>query len=150
MAAQVATTPVLIPVFGRVSPHSLPTNVAISPFVAIAFPIALVASLLGLVSESLGDAAAAPGLLSARVVLGIVGAMAGLPGAQLVVGRPGVVGNIVFVAGSAAIVAALSPDCRRAVDGTRRWAQTRNRSTLMLGVVGFVGFVIGLLAGAAR
>jgi ComEC/Rec2-related protein len=150
MAAQVATTPVLIPVFGRVSPLSLPTNVAISPVVAIAFPIALAASLLGFVSESLRDAAAAPGLLSARVVLGIVGAMAGLPGSHLVVGRPGVVGNIVFVAGSVAMVAALSPDCRRAVGSSRRWAQTRNRSSLMLGMVGFVGFVIGLLAGAAR
>jgi ComEC/Rec2-related protein len=150
MAAQIATAPALISVFGRVSTLSLPTNVAISPFVAIAFPIAIVASLLGLVSESLGDAAVAPGLLSARAVLGIAGAIAGMPGSQLVVGRPGVVGNIVLVAGSAAIVAALSRDCRRAAGDARRWAQTQNRSTLMLGVAGCVGFAIGLIAGAVR
>jgi ComEC/Rec2-related protein len=143
-AAQIATTPVLISTFGQVSPLSLPTNLMIAPFVEVAFPVAVVASLVGLVSNSLGDAVAIPGAVSADVILRAVDAMAGISGAQVPVGTPGLFGNAIVAAGSVSAIALLSLECRGAI--RRAWERARiaDSSTLVLAGIGCLGFVIGL------
>jgi ComEC/Rec2-related protein len=149
-AAQIATTPVLISSFGRVSPLSLPTNLVIVPFVGMAFPLAFISSLVGFIFESLGDAIAVPGSLSAGAILRVVRAVGGSEGAQLTVSQPGALTNAVAVVASASTVALFSVDCRRAIQRTWRQSRTGRSQALILGALGFLGFAIGLIAGAAR
>jgi ComEC/Rec2-related protein len=149
-AAQVATAPVLITTFGQISPLSLPTNLIIAPFVAMSFPIAFVAALLGLASETLGEAVAAPGAVCAAVVLRVVGSISDLGGAKMTVGSPGLVGNIFVAATCIMIVGMLSVDSRRATMRWWIWARNAPRSTMILGVLTCAGFAIGLVLGAMR
>jgi hypothetical protein len=149
-AAQVATTPVLISTFGRVSPLSLPTNVVIASLVAVAFPIAFVASLVGFVSSAVGEAVSAPGALSADAIVRAVEAMSALPGAQLTVATLGTIGNAMVAAASIAAIALLSPESRRAL--RRTWGSVRiaRSPVLAMAGIGCVGFLIGLALGATR
>lgn len=86
-AAQLATLPFLLPVFGTVSMLGLPANVLVAPFVAVAMPIAFGAAIIGLVSPGLGEMIAAPAALAATVALAIVD-LFGAPGASLRFGMP--------------------------------------------------------------
>jgi competence protein ComEC len=149
-AAQIATTPVLISTFGQVSPLSLPTNLVITPFVEIAFPIAVAAGLVGFASGTCGDAVAAVGGVCAGSILRLVNAMSEIQGAQLTVATPGIVGNAIAGAASIATIALLSADCRRAVRRARSWLSTTDGTKLVLAGIGCLGFVIGLSVGATR
>ncbi|HYO30472.1 MAG TPA: ComEC/Rec2 family competence protein [Thermomicrobiales bacterium] len=70
--AQLATLPILLPISGGFSLVSLPANLAIGPLVALAFPLAAVAGLLGVVWLPLAAAVAVPTRLACEAILGIV------------------------------------------------------------------------------
>ncbi len=67
-----ATLPILLPISGGVSPLSLPANLAIGPLVAIAFPLASVAGLLGAAWLPLGAVVAVPARLACEAILAVV------------------------------------------------------------------------------
>lgn len=149
-AAQIATTPVLIAAFGRVSPLSLPANLVIAPMVAIAFPVAFVAGLVGLVSAPLGEAVVVPAALCSGAMLRAVDVASRIPGARVVIGTPGLVENAFVAAVSVSAVVLLSSECRRAIRRARSSLRAGDASTVALGGLGGLGFVIGLVVAAAR
>lgn len=71
-AAQIATLPFLLPIFGTVSLLSIPANMAVAPLVGLAMPLAMMAALLGVVCQPVADIVAAPGALLAQAVIDIV------------------------------------------------------------------------------
>jgi competence protein ComEC len=149
-AAQIATAPVLLSSFHRISAVGLPANLLIAPLVGIAFPIAFIASLAGLVSEPLGEAIAAPGALAAGGILNVVETTSRIDGAQFTIGDSGAIGSIVVAGTCVAVVAAMSHDCRHAL---RRWWRSLRAApaiVVALGALGGLGFAIGLIAAAAR
>ena len=72
IAAQIATLPLLLPIFGTVSLTSVPANIIAAPLVAIAMPLAALASVAGLVWAPLGEAIAAPAALTATALIGVI------------------------------------------------------------------------------
>lgn len=149
-AAQVATAPLLIASYGRISLLGLPTNVFIVPFVGMAFPLALLGSVVGFGSETLGEAVAMPASLSAGAILGIVRVMGGTEAAQLTVSEPDVLTHVVAVVASVVTIALFSVDCRRAIRRGWRWGRNGRSQVLRLGALGLIGFAFGLMIGAAR
>jgi competence protein ComEC len=106
-AAQVATAPLLLLVFGTLSLMSLPANVVAAPLVAIAMPLALLAGLSGVLWPPLGEAVAAPASLVAGVLLSVIDVFAGW-GTALKVGTPMVDVGWVLAAVSVAVLLAMS------------------------------------------
>ena len=78
VAAQLATLPVLLPVFGTVSLMSVPANIVAVPLAAVAMPLAALAAIAGSFSPPLGEVIAAPAILAATAVIGSVDALAAL------------------------------------------------------------------------
>jgi competence protein ComEC len=72
VAAQLATLPVLLPVFGTISLASVPANIVAVPLVAIAMPLAAVAAMAGLIWLPLGEAIAAPAALAATALIRVI------------------------------------------------------------------------------
>lgn len=85
--AQLATLPVLLPVFGMLSVTSLPANLIAAPISAAITPLAAIAAVAGVVYQPLGDALAAPAALMAHLLLGVLDLFAQWGGA-LSVGKP--------------------------------------------------------------
>jgi ComEC/Rec2-related protein len=85
VAAQIATLPLLLPVFGSISLASLPANVVAAPLAAMAMPLAALAAVAGLVSMPLAEVVAAPALVVATTMLGVVDAL-GAPAGYVSVG----------------------------------------------------------------
>jgi competence protein ComEC len=86
-AAQIATLPFLLPIFGTISLLSVPANVLVAPLVALAMPLAMTAALAGVIWQPLADAVAAPAFVLAQTVIGIVDRFDGA-GAYVRVGAP--------------------------------------------------------------
>ncbi len=87
VAAQLATLPVLLPVFGTVSLMSVPANIVAVPLAAIAMPLAALAAIAGSFWPPLGEVIAAPAILAATVLIRSVDVLAALD-AYVSVGVP--------------------------------------------------------------
>jgi competence protein ComEC len=87
IAAQLATLPVLLPVFGTISLMSVPANIVAVPLVAIAMPLAALAAIAGSFWPPLGEVIAAPAILAATALIRSVDVLAA-PGAKVSVGVP--------------------------------------------------------------
>ena len=87
IAAQLATLPVLLPIFGTVSLTSVPANIVAVPLAAVAMPLAALAAIAGLIWLPLGEAIAAPAALVATALNRSVDVF-GAPGAYISVGVP--------------------------------------------------------------
>jgi competence protein ComEC len=111
-AAQLATLPLLLPVFGTVSLLSLPANAVAAPLAAMAMPIAALAGLLGLIWAPLGQVAAAPAALLATVLLGTVDLFGGAS-SSIMVGTPPVSAAVTFAIAAAGVLLVLSGEGRR-------------------------------------
>jgi competence protein ComEC len=72
VAACLATTPILALRLGEVTPATIPTNLLISPLAMIGFTLAAIAAGIGVLSPTLGTAAAIPASLVAEAILAIV------------------------------------------------------------------------------
>jgi hypothetical protein len=84
LAAQLATLPILLPLDGRASPIALPANLLVGPLVDVAFPLAALASVAGLLWAPLGEVVLLPAWLCAEGILAIVDVLAAAPGATSV------------------------------------------------------------------
>jgi len=84
LAAQLATLPILLPLDGRASPIALPANLLVGPLVDVAFPLAALASVAGLLWAPFGEVVLFPAWLCAEGILAIVDALAAAPGATSV------------------------------------------------------------------
>jgi competence protein ComEC len=87
VAAQLATLPVLLPIFGTVSLTSVPANIIAVPLAAVAMPLAALAAIAGLIWQPLGEVIAAPATLVATALISSVDALAA-PGTYISVGVP--------------------------------------------------------------
>ena len=87
VAAQLATLPVLLPVFGALSLTSVPANIVAAPLVAMAMPLAALAAVAGLIWPPLGEVIAAPAALIATALIGVIDVL-GSPEAYVSVGVP--------------------------------------------------------------
>jgi competence protein ComEC len=107
VAAQIATLPLLLPVFGVVSLTSLPANIAAAPLAAVAMPLAALAAVTGLVWQPLGELIAAPASLVATILLEIVDRL-GAPYATVEIGAPTTAVAVVIAATAAAVLLLVS------------------------------------------
>jgi competence protein ComEC len=105
-AAQVATLPFLLPIFGTVSLLGLPANVIVAPFVAMAMPIAFCGALLGLIAPGLGEVIVAPAALAATATLAIVDVF-GVATTSVRVGTPPFAAALVIAATCACLLLVL-------------------------------------------
>ena len=87
IAAQLATLPVLLPVFGTVSLLSVPANIIAVPLAEIAMPLAALAAIAGSFWPPLGAIIAAPAILAADALIRSVDVLAA-PDAYVSVGVP--------------------------------------------------------------
>ncbi len=127
--AQMATLPILVPAFGTVVLTGIPANLLIGPLVAVAFPLAAAAGLLGLVVPAVGDAAAVVAGQVAGTVFAVVDTLAMGGRGDLAVGRPSDAASAV---GAVSVLASLTLASR---DG-RRWSR---RVAKRLGVAAGTG-----------
>lgn len=111
LAAQLATLPLLLSLEGKASLVGIPANLVVGPLVSLAFPLAALAAVAGLVWAPLGEAVVLPALFAAEAVLAIVDGFAASADAVDVgaVPRPLVVG---LSAVMAAITTAMSAEGR--------------------------------------
>ncbi len=86
--AQLATLPLLVPTFGELSLVSIPANLLLGPAIQVAFPLAAVASAVGLWWPQLGEAVAAPAGICAEYAFLIVGVLGGSDDAVATVASP--------------------------------------------------------------
>ena len=107
VAAQLATLPVLLPTFGTVSLTSVPANILAVPLVAIAMPLAALAAIAGLFWQPLGEAIAAPAVLAATALIGVVDVL-GAPQAYVSVGVPPLPAAAAIVAAVLALLFVIS------------------------------------------
>jgi competence protein ComEC len=87
IAAQLATLPLLLPVFGTVSLTSVPANIIAAPLVALAMPLAALAGVTGLFWLPLGEVLAAPAAFIASALIGSVDLLSATDG-YISVGLP--------------------------------------------------------------
>lgn len=106
-AAQIATLPFLLPVFGAVSLTSVPANIIAAPLAAVAMPLAGLAGLAGLLWQPMAEPLAAPAILAANALISAVDHL-GAPGAYVRVGVPPLAATVACTAMAAALLAALA------------------------------------------
>ena len=130
-AAQVATLPFLLPVFGTVSLTSVPANIVAAPLAAVAMPLAGLAGLAGLLWQPLAEPLAAPAILAANGLIAAVD-LFGAPDAYVSVGVPPLAAIVVIALTGGALLAALTAN-RDAVElHARRW-RSRDRKITSCG-----------------
>lgn len=122
LAVEIATLPMLLPLNGSVSLTSVPANMLVAPWVAVAFPVAALASAVGFVSEPAGEALGAVAALLVRPVLLVVETLGGVESGTVPVGRPGGAVSLLLSVGAALVVGALSWEGRACAFRLFRWA----------------------------
>lgn len=105
-AAQIATLPFLLPVFGTVALTSVPANIVAAPLVAVAMPLAGLAGLAGLLWRPLAEPLAAPAILASNGLIAAVDAL-GASDAYVGVGVPPFDAAAVVAVTAAALLAIL-------------------------------------------
>jgi competence protein ComEC len=148
VAAQIATLPLQASAFGTLSLVAVPANLLLSPLVAIAYPVAFVAAVVGILMPPLGEAIAAAASLPAELMLRVVDGLGG-EAAQVVVPRTGAALTAALALLSAAILCAWSRDGRTWLRRTVADARAADwRPVLMVAgsfTVAMVVFGLGLL-----
>jgi competence protein ComEC len=118
LAAQIATLPFLLPIFGTVSLLGLPANILVAPLVAIAMPIAVCAGLIGLVSPQLAEIVAAPAALAADATLAVIDRLGGSAG-YFHVGIPPTPVMVIVSVACTAVIFVMSDEVGFGVDRVR-------------------------------
>jgi ComEC/Rec2-related protein len=113
-AAQMATLPLLLPVFGTISLTSLPVNIAVAPLVAIATPFAALAGVTGVIWPPLAELLVTPAVLAATVLLEIVDRLGAAP-ASVAVGVPAAMVAVVIGVAAALVLSIVSRSPRKGV-----------------------------------
>ncbi|MCC6793315.1 MAG: ComEC/Rec2 family competence protein [Thermomicrobiales bacterium] len=143
-ATQAATSVILIPQFGRFAVYAIPANLLIGPLCTLAFPLALIAAIVGVVSPPLAAAIAAPAEYVAAIVIAVVGAFADLPGANWGAALGGSVPGWAWgILGLSAVIL-LSRECRGGI--LRSSDELRSAGPWVHAVM--VGAALGIALGA--
>ena len=111
-AAWLATLPLQASAFGTLSLVAIPANLLLAPLVAVAYPVAFAAAVVGVLVPPLGEAIAATASLPAELMLRVVDGLGG-DAAQLVLPRTGASLTGVLAVMSAAVLCGWSRDGRR-------------------------------------
>jgi competence protein ComEC len=147
-AAWLATLPLQAAAFGTLSLVAIPANLLLAPLVAVAYPVAFVAAVVGVPVPPLGAAIAAAASLPAELMLRVVDGLGG-EAAQFVLPRTGAVPTIALAVICAAILCGWSRDGRRWFWRTLTDAREAEwRPAVMLAgtvAVALVAFGFGLL-----
>ena len=109
---QAATSPILIPTFGRFTIYAIPANLIVGPMCALAFPFVLIAGVVGLFSTTAATIVPAPAVLPGDLSMGSVSAIAALPYAESGSSLAVVVPAWVWTTIAVTVVIALSRECR--------------------------------------
>jgi hypothetical protein len=117
-AAQIATLPLLLPMFGMLSLSSLPANILVAPLIVIAMPLAALAGMAGVFWPGLGEFMATPATVAAEAVLTIVDTL-GAPNWYVAVGIPTRAATVILAVTAWATLLVLSGECARAVQRVR-------------------------------
>jgi ComEC/Rec2-related protein len=144
---QAATSALLVPTFGRVSLYAIPANLIIGPLCTIAFPLALMASITGLVSRPLADAIAIPASLPAKLALDVVSFFARLPGANAGSGVAGTVSPRAWILIGILSVVLLSKECRGGFRRLMVAISALDARSRVVAVGSASGAVLGTVAG---
>lgn len=142
VAAQISTLPLTIHSFGTLSITSLPANLIVGPMIAVTYPTAMVAAVVGSVLPALGDALALPAALGARSILWVIEWFGQQQMGVLQVRPTGRTATIFLSCFAVAVVTATSAD-------GRRWIERTFRSTTHVdgeGVIGIFGVLVGCVA----
>lgn len=131
IVALIATFPILWFEIGQISLTTLPANILILPLVSVAYPLAALAGLLGLVWEPLAIAVALPARLCATGVLAIVDTLGGSGQGIVTTGRSTPLEALIVSALAVTLILIMSPDvsqwCNRA--RSRLTRRTASRSS---------------------
>lgn len=144
---QAATSPFLVPTFGRFALYAIPANIVVASLCSLAFPFALLGGLAGLLDETLALAITAPAAVPARLALVSVSWIAELPGSDAGASIASAVPDSVWIITGILTVIALSRECRGGI--ARRLREYRvlsaERRTVLGGAT--IGMIGGILAG---
>jgi competence protein len=150
VAAHLATIPVLAYRLGEFAPATIPTNVLISPMTMIGFSLAAIASMLGLISEEIGVAAAIPARAVSAGMLGIVERASRILPGNMTVGNVSGGSLVALMALCWGGVLLMSSDARTAFDrasGRLSGSSPEVRIALLsTPIVALVTIVAGMLA----
>lgn len=127
IAAQLATLPLLLPVFGTVSLTSVPANIIAAPLVAVAMPLAALAGVTGLIWLPLGEATAAPAAFVAAALIDVVDVLAASDG-YISVGVPPRTASAVIAATAVALIMVVGGRNRSGL--AREWLERAGASAI--------------------
>jgi len=112
-AAQLATLPVTLAVFGTVALGSIPTNLLIGPLVAVAFPLAVLAAPVAWLIPAVGSAVALPAIIGASAIFAVVDRLGANDRTILVLGRTSLAETLVVTVIVTFAVGGMSEEGRR-------------------------------------
>jgi len=143
-SAQIATLPLVGASFDLPAMSRLPTNLIVGPLIAVTYPTAMIAAVVGSVLPIVGEAFAVPASIGARTIIWVVQGFGGRTEYVPPIGQAGRVATVLWVCLSIAIVTALSADGRRWIGRTLRTMTHANGE----GVIGVLGILVGVVAAA--
>src|SRR5262249_45221069 len=144
--AQAATSPILIPTFGRLTLYAIPANLLIGPLCVVAFPLAMIAAVLGLFSSTAEEAVAIVAGVPAGLSISFVRWMAALPGANSRTSLAEIVPEQMWYLPAAAAVILVSRECRGGILRVTRNASNANSRTRSVMAGSLSGAVLTLAA----
>lgn len=109
----IAAFPILWLEIGQISLTTLPANILIVPLVSLAYPLAALAGLLGLIWEPLAIAAALPARLCASGILAIVDGLGSSGQGIVTTGQSTPLEGLIVSALAIALILIMSPDASR-------------------------------------
>jgi ComEC/Rec2-related protein len=128
IAAHFATIPILAYHIGEFAPATVPANIAITPFVLVAFPLSALGAVVGVLSPSLGAAVSIPGALMTSSLRQIVEAMAHWMPGRVIIGDARGLPLFTMAAACWLVIGLLSADVRVAVGAVSRNAASLGTS----------------------
>jgi competence protein ComEC len=128
VAAQLATLPVLLPVFGTISLTSVPANIVAVPLVGMAMPLAALAAIAGLIWPPLGEVIAAPAALAATALIRTIDVL-GAPEAYISVGVPPLSAAAAIGATASVLLLMIAGSAFPAIHPFRREEATRAKAS---------------------
>jgi ComEC/Rec2-related protein len=144
---QAATSALLIPTFGTFPIYAIPANLIVAPLCGLAFPFALAASCLGLLSPTLATIVALPALPPTWLSLEAATFFASLPFADSGSWVAGLAPRWVWVALAVCVVVMLSKECRGGIARvTDDFAKLELGRRVVIGAAA-AGTAVGVLAG---
>lgn len=143
---QAATAALLVPTFGRLSIYAIPANLIIGPLCTAAFPLALLAGLVGLASSTAAAAFAFPPRLFADIVLFVVSTCADLPFTATSGDLPTWAPSWLWVLFGMGVVVAMSRECQGGLSWLVRRATGMNARQYAVAAGAAWGTCLGLLA----